>query len=139
MVDTVSLAPFRDSMGVVTEPMEPKEWERRPEQDLAIARDAQLESVGWRSRQNSSRSPAEGEVFFLTSLFIEQVTSGLEYPIGTEFLRALFEGQISRSVGPASAFAKSSLAACGAASLRSTPSSLADLNGIEESSATASA
>src|SRR5262250_763534 len=52
--------------------MEPKEWECRPERNLSIAREVQLQSVGWRSRQNSSWSPAAGEVFFLTFLFIEQ-------------------------------------------------------------------
>jgi hypothetical protein len=32
---------------------------------------AHLQTVGWISRQKSSRPPVEGELFFLTSLFIE--------------------------------------------------------------------
>ena len=37
--------------------------------------ESHLHTVGWISRQKTSRLPAEGEVFLLTSLFIELAIS----------------------------------------------------------------
>src|ERR1700756_5164322 len=42
--------------------------------------ESHLQTVGWISRQKTSRLPAEGEVFLLTSLFIELAISECDDP-----------------------------------------------------------
>ena len=77
MVDTprpVSLALSQDSIGVViTEKMKPTGRADKPEQNPSSEIDGHLRTVGWISRLKSSRPPVEGEVFSLTSLFIELI------------------------------------------------------------------
>jgi len=51
--------------------MNPKKRKSNPEKNLSNNRETYLQEVGWISRQKTSRLPPEGEVFLLTSLFIE--------------------------------------------------------------------
>ena len=51
--------------------MKPRERKSKPEQNLLSNREAYFQTVGWISRQKTSRLPAEGEVFLLTSPLIE--------------------------------------------------------------------
>src|SRR6266436_321454 len=44
--------------------------------------ESHLQTVGWISRQKTSRLPLEGEVFLLTSLFIEPPISRCDISVG---------------------------------------------------------
>ena len=58
--------------------MKPQVRDYNLEQNLPSDREAHLLTVGWMSRQKSSRPPVEGEAFFLTSLFIEPPISNCD-------------------------------------------------------------
>src|SRR5258708_16216341 len=55
--------------------MKPRERKSKPEQNLSSDRGTYLQLLGWISRQKTSRLPAEGEPFLLTSPFIELAIS----------------------------------------------------------------
>jgi hypothetical protein len=55
--------------------MKPSERKSKPKQNLLSDREAYQQTAGWISRQKTSRLPADGEVFLLTSPFIEPAIS----------------------------------------------------------------
>ena len=73
MVATESnrLPSFKNRRTLSPREMKPREPKSNPEKNLSNDREAYLQTVGWISRQKSSRLPAEGEAFLLTSPFIE--------------------------------------------------------------------
>src|SRR5580700_9716982 len=69
------LPSFKNRRALSPPENEPRECKSKPEQTLSSDRGAYLQTVGWISRQKTSRLPAEGEAFLLTSPFIELAIS----------------------------------------------------------------
>jgi hypothetical protein len=76
------------------EKMKPREPKSNPEKNLSNDREAYLQTVGWISRQKSSRLPAEGEAFLLTSPFIEPPISRCDRCRKKSGLAGILRGQL---------------------------------------------
>jgi hypothetical protein len=91
MVATKSnrLPSFKNRRRCHHEKMKPRKRKSKPEQNLSSDRGQYLQTVGWISRQKTSRLPAEGEAFLLTSPFIEPPISKCDVfvPANTIFFR----------------------------------------------------
>jgi hypothetical protein len=70
-----SLAKFQESTDVVTTRKMKRGNGRAIQKRTSRVIESHLQTVGWISRQKASRLPADGEVFLLTSPFIELAIS----------------------------------------------------------------
>ena len=109
-----SLAKSQESADVVTTRKMNRGNGRANQSKTSRAIESHLHPVGWISRRKTSRLPAEGEVFFLTSLFIEPPISKCDIAVGSKPFRfetprrkprVVFQKvQKSRCTKPAGAF-----------------------------------